>query len=108
MFVVSSYTRNFPMDMLEQDEIFDNLRNRELYWILHNFNKIITPAWYLIETFSSFLRYLVTPVLFELTLLGGADTDFVFTSKLLIPVKVNKVVTFNWLALLLIKSRFLR
>ena len=94
------------MDMLEQDEIFDNLRNRELYWILHNFNKIITPAWYLIETFSSFLRYLVTPVLFRLTLLGGADTDFVFPSKLLISVKINKVVTFNWRALLLIKSKF--
>lgn len=32
------------MDMLEQDEIIDNLRRVELYWILYNFNKIITPA----------------------------------------------------------------
>lgn len=31
------------MDMLEQDEIIDNLRRVELYWILYNFNKIITP-----------------------------------------------------------------
>lgn len=32
------------MDMLEQDEIIDNLRRGEIYLILYNFNKIITPA----------------------------------------------------------------
>lgn len=61
---------HFPMDMLEQDEIIDNLRRVELYWILYNFNKIITPAWYLRETYSSFLRQLVTPGLSWVTLLG--------------------------------------
>lgn len=58
------------MDMLEQDEIIDNLRRVELYWILYNFNKIITPAWYLRETYSSFLRQLVTFGLSWVTLLG--------------------------------------
>lgn len=58
------------MDMLEQDEIFDNLRRGEFYWVLHNFNKIITPAWYLRETYSSFLLQLVTPGLSWVTLLG--------------------------------------
>lgn len=34
-----------------------------------------------------------------------AGTDFVFIFNLLIPVRVNKVVTYNWIALLLIKSK---
>lgn len=100
-------TRNnehFPMDMLEQDEIFDNLRRGEFYWVLHNFNKIITPAWYLRETYSSFLPVSHTRIILGNTI-RRAGTDFVFIFNLLIPVKVNKVVTYNWIALLLIKSK---